>query len=113
MPAVGVEYEWPFLATLGSTVHTFGPQAQLIVRPDEQHRRRLPNEDSQSLIFDDTNLFACDKFSGYDRQEGGTRANLGFVYQGLFPNGASIDALVGQSYPARRREFLRHAGPCA
>jgi LPS-assembly protein len=98
MPAVGVDYEWPILALLGSTVHTFGPRAQLIVRPNEQHAGELPNEDAQSLVFDDTNLFEFDKFSGYDRQEGGTRANLGFTYQGLFPNGASIDALVGQSY---------------
>src|SRR5690606_20301037 len=26
MPAVGVEYEWPFLATLGGSTHTFGPK---------------------------------------------------------------------------------------
>ncbi len=98
MPAVGVEYEWPFLATLGSTTHTFGPKAQLIARPDEKRAGSLPNEDSQSLEFDETTLFKWDKFAGYDRQEGGTRANLGFLYQGLFPNGASIDALVGQSF---------------
>ena len=73
----------------------------------------LPNEDSQSLEFDDTTLFKWDKFAGYDRQEGGTRANLGFLYQGLFPNGASIDAIVGRSYPARRRELLRAPGPRA
>ena len=97
MPAVGLEYEWPILATLGSTVHTFGPKAQIIVRPDEWHPGALPNEDSQSLIFDDTNLFEWDKFAGYDRQEGGTRANLGFVYQGLFPSGATVDALAGRS----------------
>ena len=98
MPAVGVEYEWPFLATLGSTVHTFGPKLQLIARPSEAHPGDLPNEDSQSLIFDDTTLFLWDKFSGYDRQEGGVRANAGLVYQGLLPNGATIDALVGQSF---------------
>ena len=98
IPAVGLDYEWPILATLGGTVHTFGPRAQLIARPDEQHEGELPNEDSQSLVFDDTNLFVRDKFAGYDRQEGGSRANLGLVYQGLFPNGASIDALIGQSF---------------
>jgi LPS-assembly protein len=97
MPAIGLEYEWPFLATIGSTVHTFGPKGQIIARPDEWHPGALPNEDSQSLIFDDTNLFEWDKFSGYDRQEGGTRANLGFIYQGLFPGGAAVDALVGRS----------------
>lgn len=98
MPAVGVEYEWPFLARLGSSVHTFGPKAQLILRPDEGHPGALPNEDSQSLVFDDTTLFKWDKFSGYDRQEGGARANVGLTYQGLMPNGATIDAIVGQSF---------------
>lgn len=98
MPAVGIDYEWPFLATIGSTVHTFGPRVQLIARPNETDAGRLPNEDSQSLVFDDTNLFVYDKFAGYDRQEGGTRANVGFLYQGLFPNGASIDGLIGQSF---------------
>jgi len=98
MPAVGLEYEWPFLVTAGSTVHTIGPRAQIVVRPDEQHVGELPNEDAQSLVFDDTTLFLRDKFSGYDRQEGGTRANVALAYQGVFPNGASVDALVGQSY---------------
>jgi LPS-assembly protein len=97
MPAVGVEYEWPILATLGSSVHTFGPRAQLIARPDERSAGDLPNEDSQSLVFDDTSLFLFDKFAGYDRQEGGTRANLGLVYHGLFPSGATIDAIAGRS----------------
>jgi LPS-assembly protein len=106
MPAAGLEYEWPFLAVLGSTVHTFGPKAQIITRPDEAYAGELPNEDSQSLVFDDTTLFVWDKFSGYDRQEGGTRANLGLVYTGLFPNGASVDALVGQSFQlAGRNSF--------
>jgi LPS-assembly protein len=98
MPAVGIEYEWPFLATIGPTVHTFGPRVQVIARPNEERAGDLPNEDSQSLVFDDTNLFMFDKFAGYDRQEGGMRANLGLLYQGLFPGGASIDALVGQSF---------------
>lgn len=97
MPAVGIEYEWPFLATIGPSVHTFGPKFQVIARPDEWHPGALPNEDSQSLIFDDTNLFEWDKFTGYDRQEGGVRANLGFLYQGLFPGGATFDALFGRS----------------
>ena len=106
MPAVGIDYEWPFLATAGSSVHTFGPKAQLIARPNEQFIGDLPNEDAQSLVFDDTTLFARDKFSGYDRQEGGTRANLGIVYQGLFASGASVDALFGQSvHLAGRNSF--------
>jgi lipopolysaccharide assembly outer membrane protein LptD (OstA) len=29
------------------------------------------------MVFDTSNLFAVDKFSGYDRIEGGGRANVG------------------------------------
>ncbi|MDH3194733.1 MAG: LPS-assembly protein LptD [Hyphomicrobiales bacterium] len=98
MPAVGLEYRWPFLATGGPATQTFGPIAQIIVRPDETHIGALPNEDAQSLIFDDSILFSRDKFSGYDRLEGGTRANAGFTYQARFSNGATFNALFGQSY---------------
>ena len=38
---------------------------------------KLPNEDAQSLVFDASTLFETNKFSGFDRTEGGIRANLG------------------------------------
>ena len=56
--------------------------SQVIVRPNETRVGRLPNEDAQSLIFDDTSIFEWDKFSGYDRVEGGTRANFGVQVHG-------------------------------
>ncbi len=69
----------------------------MIVRPDEMKSGQLPNNDAQSLVFDASNLFAHDKFSGFDREEGGTRLNLGLHYNGSFDNGASLDATFGQS----------------
>src|SRR5690606_13729572 len=38
------------------------------------------------------------KFSGYDRVEGGTRANLGLRYSGNFNNGWGVYGLAGQSF---------------
>jgi LPS-assembly protein len=58
----------------------------------------IPNEDAQSMVFDATNLFDEDKFSGYDRIEGGTRANLGIRYSGSFGNGWSANGIFGQSF---------------
>ncbi len=58
----------------------------------------FPNEDAQSMVFDTTNLFERDKFSGFDRVEGGTRANIGFRYSAAFNNGASINIVAGQSF---------------
>ena len=98
MGTVGVTYRYPFIAasTLGSSV--FEPIIQFISRPSETNIGQLPNEDSQSLVFDDTNLFAVDKFSGYDRIEGGTRLNLGGQTTFNMRNGAYANVLFGQSY---------------
>ncbi len=98
MGTVGVTYRYPFIAasSLGSSV--FEPIVQVISRPSETNVGQLPNEDAQSLVFDDTNLFSVDKFSGYDRIEGGTRANLGGQYSFNMRNGAYTNFLFGQSY---------------
>ncbi|MBN8996061.1 MAG: LPS-assembly protein LptD [Rhizobiales bacterium] len=98
MPAAGIEWSLPVLATVGQSTHVFEPMAQIIVRPNETMAGQLPNEDAQSLVWDDSLLFAKDKFSGYDRLEGGTRLNAGIHYLGTFSNGMSIDGVFGQSY---------------
>jgi LPS-assembly protein len=98
MPAVGLEYRYPFIGTLGSWgTQQVEPIAQIIARPDETQIGQLPNEDAQSVVFDDTSIFDWDKFSGYDRVEGGVRANLGAKYAITGANGFYADALIGQS----------------
>ena len=68
----------------------------------------MPNDDSQSLIFDDTILFDPNKFSGYDRVEGGTRANIGFQYRAQMASGWSVNALAGRSFQlAGRNSFSK------
>jgi LPS-assembly protein len=98
MPTIGLEYRYPFINVQSWGTQTFEPIAQVIVRPNETNVGKLPNEDAQSLIFDDTNLFKVDKFAGYDRVEGGSRANYGAQYTAQFNQGGSISALFGQSY---------------
>ena len=98
MPAAMLEIRYPLIANDGLASHLFEPIAQIIVRPDETHIGKFPNEDAQSFVFDTTNLFERDKFSGFDRVEGGTRANVGFRYSMNFQNGASINVAAGQSF---------------
>ncbi|WP_449409638.1 LPS-assembly protein LptD [Methylobacterium komagatae] len=98
MPTVGVDYRYPFVANFGGFgVHTIEPIGQLLVRPSETKVGRLPNEDAQSLVFDDTSLFEWDKFSGYDRVEGGVRTNLGAQYSIFTPSGWYANAMFGES----------------
>ncbi|MFN3869161.1 MAG: LPS-assembly protein LptD, partial [Hyphomicrobiaceae bacterium] len=49
-------------------------------------------------IFDDTTLFEVDKFSGYDRIETGTRANVGLQYTFQANNGGYARLVAGQSF---------------
>ncbi|GKX32831.1 MAG: LPS-assembly protein LptD [Rhizobiaceae bacterium MnEN-MB40S] len=98
MATAGLEARYPILFSTENSSHIVEPIAQIFVRPDEQYAGGLPNEDAQSFIFDATNLFEQDKFSGYDRIEGGTRANLGIRYTGTFDNGMSLRGVFGQSF---------------
>jgi LPS-assembly protein len=98
MPTVGFEYRYPFVNVQPWGTQTLEPIAQVIVRPNETGIGKLPNEDSQSLIFDDGNLFKVDKFSGWDRVEGGGRVNAGVLYTTQFNQGGFANVLVGQSY---------------
>ena len=98
MPAVGLEYRYPFINVQPWGTTTIEPIAQIILRPNETYAGKLPNEDAQSMVFDASNLFSVDKFSGYDRVEGGGRANVGVQATTQFDRGGSINVLFGQSY---------------
>jgi LPS-assembly protein len=98
MPTIGLEYRYPFINVQPWGTTTIEPIAQIILRPNEQKAGQLPNEDAQSLTFDDSNLFSVNKFSGWDRVEGGGRANVGVQATTQFDRGGSINVLFGQSY---------------
>jgi LPS-assembly protein len=109
MPAVGVTYKFPFVANMADWgTHIFEPIGQIVARPSESRIGRLPNEDAQSLVFDDTSIFEWNKFSGYDRVEGGVRANVGAQYSITTDSGAYTNFLFGQSFQlAGRNSFAR------
>jgi LPS-assembly protein len=96
--AAGVVYSYPFVAHTASASHVIAPTAQVVARPNiDYDQRRLPDEDARSLVFDDTLLFDIDKFSGYDRFETGTRANVGLEYTLQTLSGLYARAVFGQS----------------
>jgi LPS-assembly protein len=57
----------------------------------------LPNDDAQSVVLDTTSLLALNRFSGFDRAEGGTRLVVMLRYNGRFGE-TTVEAIVGQSY---------------
>jgi LPS-assembly protein len=110
MAAVGMTYRFPLVAREWGATHVIEPVAQIIARPNESRIGSYPNEDAQSLVFDDANLFSTNKFSGYDRIEGGTRANVGAQYTMTLDNGAFANALFGQSYQVAGKNSFQFGG---
>ncbi|MCF6321262.1 MAG: LPS-assembly protein LptD [Rhizobiaceae bacterium] len=98
MPTAGLEIRYPLVAQDGFASYIFEPIAQIFASTDETNIGQFANEDAQSMVFDTTNLFSRNKFSGYDRIEGGVRANIGFRYSASFNSGGSLDVAAGQSF---------------
>ncbi len=98
MATAGVEYRYPFINVQSWGTQTIEPIAQILISPDENKIGALPNEDSQSFNFDASNLFRINKFTGWDRVEGGGRLNAGIKYTAQFNQGGYVNVLVGQSY---------------
>lgn len=96
--AAGATISYPWVASSYVGAHTIEPIGQIIARTEANGQRGLPNEDAQSLVFDDTILFDIDKFSGYDRTETGTRANVGVQYTFQANTGGYARLLAGQSF---------------
>lgn len=97
---LGFEYSFPLVAHTAQASHVVEPIAQVLSRPNsvENDEADIPNEDARSLVFDDTLLFDRDKFSGYDRIETGTRANIGIRYTMQSQDAGYARVLFGQSY---------------
>ena len=97
-PQAGLDWRLPLARTDSHFTQVVEPLVSFIVSPGGQNRELIPNEDSLSFEFDDTNLFSENRFTGIDRVEGGTRINYG-LSSGIFGvNGGSSSFFIGQSY---------------
>ncbi|MBO6781969.1 MAG: LPS-assembly protein LptD, partial [Alphaproteobacteria bacterium] len=100
-PQASLSWRYPWVRTSGNASQIFEPLAALIVAPNGGNPAEIPNEDSISVEFDETNLFRANRFSGTDRVEGGQRVVYG-LRTGFFGNGGgSTTVIIGQSYRFR------------
>jgi LPS-assembly protein len=106
----GATVAYPWVANGAGGSHVIEPIGQVIVRNASVRQNDLPDEDAKSLVFDDTNLFDTTKFSGYDRLETGTRANVGVQYTFQAWSGGHIRVLAGQSYHLAGENAYAEAG---
>lgn len=105
-PQAMINWRYPWVRRAGNASQLFEPILALVAAPNGGNPSLIPNEDSQGLELDDTNLFSMSRFPGRDRVEGGQRVVYG-VRTGWFgDSGGSTTLFLGQSYSLKENDDL-------
>lgn len=91
-----IDVKWPFIGAAFGGTQVFTPRVQIVASP-RINNLDVPNEDARAIDLEDSNLFALNRFPGYDRVEDSTRITYGFDWQ-LDRPGWRIKTTFGQSY---------------
>jgi LPS-assembly protein len=94
--ALAADISWPFIGTFLNGSHRLTPRVQLVLSPETENLD-IPNEDARAVDLEDSNLFALNRFPGYDRWEDGVRITYGLDWAVDLP-GVAVRTNVGQSY---------------
>lgn len=94
--ALAAEIRWPLVGVLWGGTQQLTPRLQIVASPPTSNLN-IPNEDARAVDLEDSNLFALNRFPGYDRWEDGARVTYGFDWNFDAPR-FSIATTVGQSY---------------
>ncbi|MHA7819471.1 MAG: LPS-assembly protein LptD [Erythrobacter sp.] len=91
-----VDIEWPFVGEAFGGTQVLKPRVQFVASPPIRNLA-VPNEDARAIDLEDSNLFALNRFPGYDRVEDGARVTYGLDWQ-LDKPGWRVKSNIGQSY---------------
>jgi LPS-assembly protein len=90
-----LDVKWPLLGRAFGGTQVFTPRVQLVATPPVSNLD-VPNEDARAIELEDSNLFALNRFPGYDRIEDGVRFTYGFDWLLERPRWR-IKTTIGQS----------------
>lgn len=112
MPTLSVKTSWPLARDAGEWGRqVIEPIVKVMASPRSRSYAdgRIPNEDSLDVEFTDATLFERNRFAGIDRMEGGLRGAAALHAAWLFPGGAKLDGLFGQSYRLRTEQVYANS----
>ncbi|WP_420139494.1 LPS-assembly protein LptD [Sphingomonas sp.] len=94
--ALAADMRWPFVGTLFGGTQQIVPRIQVVAEPHVKNLS-IPDEDSRAVDLEDSNLFALNRLSGYDRWEDTSRITYGGEWNYNRPK-FDMRAIIGQSY---------------
>lgn len=102
--ALAADLQWPFIGPALGGIQRLVPRVQLVLTPPTPNLD-IPNEDARSIDLEDSNLFALNRFPGYDRWEDASRITYGLDWT-LDRANVSVTTNIGQSYRIARRTIF-------
>jgi LPS-assembly protein len=102
--AAAADIKWPFVGKALGGTQIFTPRVQFVAAPTTSNLK-VPNEDSRAVDLEDSNLFALNRFPGYDRFEDNYRITYGFDWA-LRKREFNADITIGQSFRLSNRASI-------
>ncbi len=98
------DLKWPLVGEALGGTQVLTPEVQVVATP---HVRNIdiPNEDSRAVELEDDNIFALNRYPGYDRVEDGVRVTYGIDWRLNRPDWKA-SATIAQSYRTTTEENL-------
>ncbi|MBE6453528.1 MAG: LPS-assembly protein LptD [Alphaproteobacteria bacterium] len=106
-PQLGLEWRLPFIKNTENTSQIIEPIIVAAVAPNQDNKiDKIPNEDSEDTTVTDVNIFDLDRYSGYDRNDVGSRISYGLNWSFYDKDWGRSAALIAQSYEFDKEENL-------
>ncbi len=103
-----LDAKWPLFGSLFHGTQVLTPRIQIVASPTIRNLA-VPNEDSRAIDLEDSNLFALNRFPGYDRIEDGVRFTYGIDWQFDAPRWR-VKTTIGQSFRLTSKPTLLPEG---
>ena len=98
-PQLGIEWKLPLVKATENSRQILEPIVVGVLAPNGGNKtNRIPNEDSEDIELDDTNIFDLDRYSGYDRNDTGSRISYGLNWSSYGNIMGRTTALIAQTY---------------
>ena len=109
-PQVGLEWRLPFIRATEDSRQIIEPIIVAAIAPNQSNEAdKIPNEDSQDVELNDTNILNLDRYSGYDRNDTGSRISYGVNWSSYGNIWGRTSALLAQSYEFSKNESFANA----
>lgn len=96
-PHAMIDWRYPLVREVGNVRQLIEPRVAVILAPNGNNPKTIPNEDSLDFEFDDTNLFLANRFPGLDKVSGGQWLVYGIGAGFYGDKGGKTSAFVGQT----------------